>query len=55
MSEYFQDRSSIFADESVLVEEYTPEELPEREAELGELGAALSPGLGTGRPHDVFL
>jgi len=53
--EYFQDRSSIFADESVLVEEYTPDELPEREAELGELGAALSPGLGTGRPHDVFL
>lgn len=55
MPEYFQDRSSIFADESVLVEEYTPDELPEREAELSELGAALSPGLGTGRPHDVFL
>ncbi|AUX10549.1 cell division control protein 6 [Halalkaliarchaeum desulfuricum] len=55
MPEYFQDRSSIFADESVLVEEYTPDELPEREAELTELGAALSPGLGTGRPHDVFL
>jgi len=55
MPDYFQDRSSVFADESVLAEEYTPAKLPEREAELTELGAALSPGLGTGTPHDVFL
>jgi orc1/cdc6 family replication initiation protein len=55
MSDYFQDRSAVFTDESVLAEEYTPRELPEREAELTELGTALSPGLGTGTPHDVFL
>lgn len=55
MPDYFQDRSSVFRDESVLAEEYTPRELPEREDELSELGAALSPGLGTGTPHDVFL
>jgi len=55
MPDYFQDRSSIFEDESVLAEEYTPRELPERETELTELGTALSPGLGTGTPHDVFL
>lgn len=55
MPDYFQDRSSVFEDESVLSEEYTPGELPEREAELTELGTALSPGLGTGTPHDVFL
>ena len=55
MAGYFQDRSSVFDDESVLAEEYTPQELPEREAELTELGTALSPGLVTGTPHDVFL
>jgi len=55
MPDYFQDRSSVFRDESVLAEEYTPGDLPEREAELKELGVALSPGLGTGAPHDVFL
>ena len=55
MAGYFQDRSSVFDDESVLAEEYTPQELPERETELTELGTALSPGLGTGTPHDVFL
>lgn len=55
MTEYFQNRSGIFDNERVLNESYTPDDLPERENELTQLGHALSPALNGAPPKNAFL
>ena len=48
-------QTSIFADEQVLTEEYTPEGLPERESELETLHMALMPAARGVGANNVFL
>lgn len=55
MSQYFVDRSTIFENEQVLEEEYTPEDLPERETQLEEIGETLSSAFNGGTPNNLFL
>lgn len=56
MGNYLQDRSSIFENERILRESYTPEDLPEREEQLKRLGLeVLSPVLDNAPPHNAFL
>lgn len=45
----------IFADESVLKEDWQPEELPEREAELEEIRNSLAPATRGVNAHNLFL
>ncbi len=55
MSKSFSDHSDIFSDETVLYEDWTPEELPEREEELDRLHDALAPATRGGAPHNTFV
>lgn len=48
-------QTSIFANEQVLTEEYTPEGLPERESELETLHMALMPAARGVGANNVFL
>lgn len=48
-------QTTIFADEQVLTEEYTPEGLPERESELEALHMALMPAARGVGANNVFL
>ncbi|ELY97338.1 Cdc6/Cdc18 family protein [Natrialba asiatica] len=45
----------IFADESVLKEDWQPEQLPEREPELEEIRNALAPATRGVNAHNLFL
>lgn len=45
----------IFADESVLKEDWQPEKLPEREGELEEIRNALAPATRGVNAHNLFL
>lgn len=55
MSKYFVDRSTIFEEERVLEEEYTPTDLPEREDQLERIGQTLSSVINGGTPNNLFL
>jgi len=54
MSKSFSDQSDIFLDETVLYEDWTPDELPEREHELDRIHDALAPAT-RGAPHNTFI
>lgn len=45
----------VFADESVLKEDWQPEQLPERESELEEIRNALAPATRGVNAHNLFL
>lgn len=51
----FGEDVSIFANEDALREDWLPETLPEREAELEQLHYALAPATRGSTPHNVFL
>ncbi|EMA25655.1 Cdc6/Cdc18 family protein [Haloarcula argentinensis] len=55
MSKSFTDQSSIFVDETVLYDTWTPEKLPEREKELDSLHDALAPVARGAAPHNTFV
>lgn len=55
MSKSFTDQSSVFVDETVLYDTWTPEELPEREKELDALHDALAPVAREAAPHNTFV
>ncbi|EMA24903.1 Cdc6/Cdc18 family protein [Haloarcula marismortui] len=55
MSKSFTDQSSVFIDETVLYDTWTPEELPEREGELDDLHDALAPVARGAAPHNTFV
>jgi cell division control protein 6 len=55
MPSRFADRSTIFTDESVLFEDWTPEELPERKKELKQLEDAFAPATRGVGADNVFL
>jgi len=55
MSKSFTDQSSVFVDETVLYDTWTPEELPEREKELDALHDALAPVARGAAPHNTFV
>lgn len=55
MSKTFGDQSEIFVDETVLYENWVPEELPEREEEIDRLHDALSPVTRGAAPHNTFV
>jgi cell division control protein 6 len=57
MSRSFERGSQIFEDERPLTDDWDPEELPERDEELGQIHNALAPAIrdtGVG-PHNMFL
>jgi cell division control protein 6 len=57
MSRTFEQGSPIFDDERPLTDEWDPDKLPERDAELGQIHNALAPAIrdtGVG-PHNMFL
>ena len=57
MSRTFERGSPIFADERPLTDDWDPNELPERDEELGQIHNALAPAIrdtGVG-PHNMFL
>jgi cell division control protein 6 len=57
MSRTFERGSKIFQDERPLTDDWDPEELPERDKELGQIHNALAPAIrdtGVG-PHNMFL
>lgn len=57
MSRTFERGSTIFQDERPLTDDWDPEELPERDTELGQIHNALAPAIrdtGVG-PHNMFL
>ncbi|ERJ07473.1 ORC1-type DNA replication protein 1 [Halorhabdus tiamatea SARL4B] len=52
----FQVSNEIFKDESVLFEDWVPEDLPERKRELDAIENALNPVLRSGvAPHNTFI
>jgi len=55
MSRSFTDQTDIFADETVLYDSWTPDELPERETELDDLHDALAPVARGASPHNTFV
>lgn len=55
MSKSFSSQSSIFEDETVLYDDWTPDELPERELELDHLHDALAPVTRGAAPHNTFV
>ncbi|MDL0132051.1 orc1/cdc6 family replication initiation protein [Halobacterium salinarum] len=55
MSKSFSDQSSLFVDETVLYDSWTPDELPERERELDTLHDALAPVARGAAPHNTFV
>lgn len=55
MSKTFSDQSEIFVDETVLYDNWVPEELPEREEEIDRLHDALSPVARGAAPHNTFV
>jgi len=55
MSKKFTAGGSIFADETVLYEDYMPESLPEREVELDRIHEALEPITRGAAPHNTFV
>ena len=57
MSRTFERGSPIFEDERPLTDDWDPDELPERDEELGQIHNALAPAIrdtGVG-PHNMFL
>lgn len=55
MSKSFTSQTSIFEDETVLYDDWTPDELPEREQELDHLHDALAPVTRGAAPHNTFV
>jgi cell division control protein 6 len=55
MSKSFTDQATIFQDETVLYDDWTPEALPERETELDRLHDALAPAARGAAPHNTFV
>lgn len=55
MSKSFSDQAHIFRDETVLYDDWRPNELPEREDELNRLHDALSPAARGAAPHNTFI
>jgi cell division control protein 6 len=55
MSKSFSDQSSIFVDETILYDSWTPDELPERDTELDDLHDALAPAARNASPHNTFV
>lgn len=55
MSKSFTDQATIFRDETVLYDDWTPETLPERETELDRLHDALAPAARGAAPHNTFV
>lgn len=55
MVKSFTDQATIFRDETVLYDDWTPEELPERESELDRLHDALAPAARGAAPHNTFV
>jgi cell division control protein 6 len=55
MSSTFTEQTNIFADETVLYDNWVPEELPERSEELDMLHNALAPAARGAAPHNTFV
>lgn len=55
MSKSFSDQTGLFKDETVLYDEWTPEELPEREEELDKFHDTLAPAARGACPHNTFI
>jgi cell division control protein 6 len=55
MTSRYAESSEIFEDEGVLLEDYRPEELPERESEMESLHMALSPAARGVGANNAFL
>lgn len=55
MSDSLWERGSIFDDESVLEESYTPDRMPERVSEREAIIKGLGPAFNEGTPKNMFL
>lgn len=51
----FGRNTSIFRDEDVLTDDYTPDELPGREDEIKQYQSALQPVINGSKPKNIFL
>jgi cell division control protein 6 len=55
MSDGLWDRGSIFKNEGVLDESYTPDKMPERQSEREQIIRGLGPAFNEGTPKNMFL
>jgi len=51
----FLEAKSIFANREALTISFTPDDIPHREKQIGDLGRILTPALKGGRPSNIFL